>query len=547
MSSVLPTRSFSRKNIGIMHAVLGLSACAVWDFDDDNCLSDATREFLIDVIQRGGKLKPSSFSLTSTERAVNPYFLFGASQFVWPRGYPLQLLRQRDIPRIIPPIDSVTEVIQVMQDVDPDVDAIWRLQNGVANFSWFPSRALKGELVGIDPSKMAPFNAQATLLSRHAASLALLPYTVHGRVSDIWRSYIMQYLLGQSNKGCIAFSSASVSHFRNSHNYMADHDAESQLYDQTEALLAHLGSRKATQCSLQAEFVVLMDDLYTRGFVELGDVQASVAWASAMIDRSPTPSCLRSKILPQPRPTERLVARRIVAVLHVNHDFVENVPIWMALHAHEFQSVQIYVPGSSRCTPINGYPIHCVSDDRKGYFAYESIVHAIERLAVWQPNNPDIEGFLFVHDDAIWKSDLSLGPVSRTTSFFTPNDEWDWKKSEFGLSALEKFCKAVRPVKAFFGQSDFYYVTSKDALNFATMGRQMRDAGVFLEIAVPTIFNSVVVPADSMSAFMLYTEWDPEKRHDIGKTVRHFCPGQFDIAHPVKLSSVKGILGHVSC
>ncbi len=43
-----------------------------------------------------------------------------------------------------------------------------------------------------------PFNAQATLwrggdLDTYA--LMLLPTTVHGRVSDIWRSYFAQWLL----------------------------------------------------------------------------------------------------------------------------------------------------------------------------------------------------------------------------------------------------------------------------------------------------------------------------------------------------------------
>lgn len=35
----------------------------------------------------------------------------------------------------------------------------------------------------------APYNAQATLHMHSALWTLLLPVTVHGRVSDIWRSY----------------------------------------------------------------------------------------------------------------------------------------------------------------------------------------------------------------------------------------------------------------------------------------------------------------------------------------------------------------------
>ena len=41
---------------------------------------------------------------------------------------------------------------------------------------------------------MAPFNAQATLFMRDALWALLLPITVHGRISDIWRGYLVQRL-----------------------------------------------------------------------------------------------------------------------------------------------------------------------------------------------------------------------------------------------------------------------------------------------------------------------------------------------------------------
>jgi hypothetical protein len=109
---------------------------------------------------------------------------------------PLEFLSKREFPRLVEFAEKVqTDVIQVIQSLEPDVDAVWRLLHAdQLPMHWIQSPALTGQLVGIHPSNMAPFNAQATMLSRRALSIAFLPSTVHGRVSDIWRSYIMQYL-----------------------------------------------------------------------------------------------------------------------------------------------------------------------------------------------------------------------------------------------------------------------------------------------------------------------------------------------------------------
>ena len=187
----IPMRSFSRKNFGFMHAFLAMNACAVWDFDDDNCPSDATSALLSQP-----DFGRPPFWLASELSVTNPYLLFGSPEHISPRGMPLEFLSKREFPRLVEFAEKVqTDVIQVIQSLEPDVDAVWRLLHAdQLPMHWIQSPALTGQLVGIHPSNMAPFNAQATMLSRRALSIAFLPSTVHGRVSDIWRSYIMQYL-----------------------------------------------------------------------------------------------------------------------------------------------------------------------------------------------------------------------------------------------------------------------------------------------------------------------------------------------------------------
>ena len=127
-----------------------------------------------------GNLPQPSFWLTAAASVVNPYLLFGSNEYIWPRGYPIDWVKEREFPRIVnynndDNTPHKIDVIQIMQDIDPDVDALWRLQYGVDNFQWLPMKVLENTIIGIHPSNMAPFNAQATLLSQRALSFAYLP------------------------------------------------------------------------------------------------------------------------------------------------------------------------------------------------------------------------------------------------------------------------------------------------------------------------------------------------------------------------------------
>ena len=74
--------------------------------------------------------------------------------------------------------------MQSLADNDPDVDGMYRLS------SKLPVTFLhKAAQRAIPPFVFTPFNAQAVLFDRSALWGLLLPVTVHGRVTDIWRSY----------------------------------------------------------------------------------------------------------------------------------------------------------------------------------------------------------------------------------------------------------------------------------------------------------------------------------------------------------------------
>lgn len=65
---------------------------------------------------------------------------------------------------------------------------------------------------------------QNTPVQTQLACAFALPFSllqVHGRVSDIWRSYVAQRLLWDVGYN-IAFAPPMVDQFRSPHNYLAD-------------------------------------------------------------------------------------------------------------------------------------------------------------------------------------------------------------------------------------------------------------------------------------------------------------------------------------
>jgi len=166
----------------------------VWDFDDDNGLIVPG-----DLLERDALVAGATDQVEGwAEPQINPYPLLGATNFAWPRGLPLDAVQTPNVAvAATAPFDTSTIGIdQSLANVNPDVDAIYRLTRPLPlDFA----RADPAECLVVPPSVFAPFNAQATLFAWRDMLWALyLPVTVHGRVSDIWRSYFVQRLAGST-------------------------------------------------------------------------------------------------------------------------------------------------------------------------------------------------------------------------------------------------------------------------------------------------------------------------------------------------------------
>lgn len=122
-----------------------------------------------------------------------------------------------------------------------------------------------------------PFNAQATLWREESFWALYLPLTVHGRVSDIWRSYVFQ-ALSKSTQQLVALHEPVVEHLRGKHKNLADFDSEIPLYEKTEALVQFVRTYRCPYSSLPSCVLDLYKELYSRDYIEENDIAGVHAW-----------------------------------------------------------------------------------------------------------------------------------------------------------------------------------------------------------------------------------------------------------------------------
>ena len=280
----IPWNHFGRKNIGHLWAIAH-GARTVWDFDDDNILKGDgllnQRSYLT------SDKDVNAYTVRTDEAVLNVYPLLGAQTFAWPRGFPLEHIK--DESKIPNYADLTLETMaassvgfmQSLANIDPDVDAIYRLQRKLPfQFSGLSQQRL---FLVLPPSSFAPLNSQASLfVGRASLWSTYLPISVHGRVSDIWRSYILQAIFRDCNLRVAFASTPLVDQLRNPHSYIADLAAEEDLYIKSAALIEFLQSWSSSYSTLQERLIALYEDLYERDFIGQSDAECIRLWVDEL-------------------------------------------------------------------------------------------------------------------------------------------------------------------------------------------------------------------------------------------------------------------------
>lgn len=298
----LPWNHFGRKNLGYLYAI-AKGAQNIYDFDDDNLLTarhlhlPGSKEYISSYQNNSHIVINNQLHFQEpvcyNESVLNPYPLFHPTNpQAWPRGYPLEKIKSTLYNRNPFPIKTNSfdnhniGVVQYLANNDPDVDAIYRLTQPLPfDFSSKSSPQLVLPYNCADKRKrlvFAPYNGQATLHLYSALWSLLLPVTIHGRVSDIWRGYAAQRIFSDINIR-LSFHAAIVVQYRNSHNYLADFDSEEPLYKQSQTLVDELMDWEFNQQTLPGRIEALWISLYEHAYIGLEDVKLMQSWLFALI------------------------------------------------------------------------------------------------------------------------------------------------------------------------------------------------------------------------------------------------------------------------
>ncbi len=237
----LPYNHYTRKNIGYLYAIRE-GADVIYDTDDDNI-----------PYPHWGLADFECANLIQSENAfINIYSHF-TDELIWPRGFPLDLISQREQLKVNTVSPVKVGVWQGLADLDPDVDAIYRLIfNKPVTFE-------RKEPVVLPNGKYCPFNSQNTFWTKGAFPFLYLPATTSFRFTDILRGFIAQRLLWASGMH-LGFHQATVYQERNVHDFMKDFRDEVECYLNTRKvidILQELGSCEKPTSNLTQAYQAL--------------------------------------------------------------------------------------------------------------------------------------------------------------------------------------------------------------------------------------------------------------------------------------------------
>ncbi|HLC82327.1 MAG TPA: STELLO glycosyltransferase family protein [Bacteroidia bacterium] len=209
LAKITPTRHYSRKNLGYLLAIKNGSTELV-ETDDDNI---PRAEFWT---EKNREVKSHAFENAGW---VNVYHYF-TKNMIWPRGFPLEELQNKQIELSTLKNTSVNCPIQQgLADENPDVDAVYRLTYPLPmNFE------IKNRLA-LGKNAWSPFNSQNTYWFIEAFPLMYLPSFCSFRMTDIWRSYVAQRIAWECGWS-VLYHEPTVWQERNAHNLMKDFEDE---------------------------------------------------------------------------------------------------------------------------------------------------------------------------------------------------------------------------------------------------------------------------------------------------------------------------------
>ena len=150
-------------------------------------------------------------------------FKFFSDALIWPRGFPLEHIQTSK--NIEDGLEQtiVSPIHQGLADLNPDVDAVYRLVKTL------PQSFSQNAPIALGEGSWSPFNSQNTTWFKDAFPLLYIPSYCSFRMCDIWRSFVALRICC-ANDWPVLFHAATVYQERNEHDLLRDFRDEIEGY-----------------------------------------------------------------------------------------------------------------------------------------------------------------------------------------------------------------------------------------------------------------------------------------------------------------------------
>jgi len=229
---LIPYNHYCRKNIGYLYAIKK-GYKLIYETDDDNIPFDNFDSIL--------DYKNTQMITEQNSKWINIFKYFTNNAYIWPRGFPLQLLKNN--PNfLMKNTDKIPSIINGLVENDPDVDALFRIIcNHQDSIKW-----AKNECVLIENNNLCVFNTLNTFwLNPKLFMCLLIPSSVSFRYCDILRGIINNIILKKTDN-YMMYTSPNVTQIRNEHNLMDDFKSEYEMYFHNEKILEYIENGTST-------------------------------------------------------------------------------------------------------------------------------------------------------------------------------------------------------------------------------------------------------------------------------------------------------------
>ena len=198
---------------------------------------------------------------------INIFKYFTNNAHIWPRGFPLTLLKNK--PNYdIAACDKRPSIVNGLVENDPDVDACFRLVcNQQDQIIWEQNKSII-----IDNQNMCVFNTQNTFwLNPELFVSMLIPCSVSFRYCDILRGIITNIILKKTNN-YMMYTSPNVVQNRNEHDLIEDLKSEFEMYVHNENILDYIENNTHDVTDIKQLLNIIYQNLHDNQVITQNDI-----------------------------------------------------------------------------------------------------------------------------------------------------------------------------------------------------------------------------------------------------------------------------------